>query len=89
MTRSEIFAAGTVDAVDAPNQLSLSDLSLSELSQELQRVEWLGEPGAAPSMSKHALGRGGVGHAADHWTFEVSLVVFGALMGVAAYFWTA
>jgi len=51
---------------------------LAELSQELEEVEWLGlsEPGYL-----------GSGHAADHWTFEIALVIVGALLGVALYFW--
>jgi len=55
---------------------------LDELSQELQEVEWLGlpEPGGFQSQF-------GSRHVADHWTFEIALVIVGALLGVALYFW--
>lgn len=51
---------------------------LSELSAELRQVEWLGIRDRAAARP--------LGHTADHWSFELSLVVFGALIGVALYF---
>ena len=55
---------------------------LAALSQELEEVQWLGlpEPGALQ-------GQFGPRHIADHWTFEIALVIVGALLGVALYFW--
>ena len=60
---------------------------LAELSQELEQVQWIGVPDSAAGTS---VSRGMLGHPrshmADHWSFELSLVVAGALMGVALYF---
>ncbi len=58
-------------AIDAPDELS-------ELSQELQQVEWLGAGQDRLTTTEHV---------ADHWSFELSLVIVGALTGVALYFW--
>lgn len=61
------------------SQLSASPPELAAISQELQEVEWLA-PGDGEGVERGE-------HLADHWSFELSLVVLGALMGVAVYFW--
>ncbi|MEM6991273.1 MAG: hypothetical protein AAF721_12265 [Myxococcota bacterium] len=56
-----------------------ADAELSELSQELQQVEWFGDGSGLTTPT----------HVADHWTFEMSLVIVGALLGVSLYFWVS
>lgn len=67
---------------------NLVEEELAELSQELEEVQWMGvaDSAAAASLSRGML-RQPRSHMADHWSFEMSLVIVGALMGVALYFW--